>query len=67
MAAGGGRNYGSTMDRVPDVGYSGGPGPSSGFFDDAQFFRLCDTIASNIFQIGKHGRKYFQQDKMYLR
>lgn len=57
MAAGGGRNYGSTMDRVPDVGYSGGPGPSSGFFDDAQFFRLCDTIASNIFQIGKHGRK----------
>ncbi|CAL8082848.1 unnamed protein product [Orchesella dallaii] len=51
---GGGRNYGSTMDRVPEVGFSGGAGPSTGYFDEAQFFRLCDTVASNIFQIGKH-------------
>ncbi|ODN05201.1 Syntaxin-7 [Orchesella cincta] len=53
-AGAGGRNYGSTMDRVPEVGFTGGAGPSTGYFDEAQFFRLCDSVASNVFQIGKH-------------
>lgn len=50
-----GRNYGSTMgsEEYGNVGFAS---PStSGFFDAALFYRLCDKITSNIFQIAKHG------------
>lgn len=54
MSDGGRGNYGTMDNRVPDINFAG-PGPSSGYFDDRKFSRICDTITSNIFQIGKYG------------
>lgn len=56
------RGYGSTSSTGGTDGYSigfqgtadSGPGPSNAF-DAIQFSRICDTIASNVFAINKHG------------
>jgi hypothetical protein len=58
-----GINYGSKMrsgDDFGEVGFSGQSTTSTGFLDAALFYRLCDKITSNIFQIVKHGNNEFE-------
>ena len=54
LMSGAGKNYGSTSDD-PAVGFAG-PSSTPGFFDAAQFYRLCDDITSNVFSIAKYGQ-----------
>jgi hypothetical protein len=58
-----GINYGSKMrsgDDFGEVGFSGQSTTSTGFFNAALLYRLCDKITSNIFQIVKDGNNQFQ-------